>query len=70
MLRGINVGGHRKILMAELRELYETLGFEDVKSYIQSGNVVFSADKKMSAQELESSIKKAIFDTYTFDVPS
>src|SRR5437764_15217352 len=43
--RGINVGGHHKIRMDELKELYESLGFKDVLPYIQSGNVVFTSDE-------------------------
>ncbi len=46
LLRGINVGGRNKLPMKSLRELLEGLGFEDVQTYIQSGNVVFSAPKK------------------------
>ncbi|MEM5774548.1 MAG: DUF1697 domain-containing protein [Anaerolineaceae bacterium] len=45
LLRGINVGGSAKIAMADLRALYEDLGFHDVTTYVQSGNVVFSADE-------------------------
>jgi uncharacterized protein (DUF1697 family) len=45
MLRGINVGGHKKIRMDQLRASFEALGFERVKTYIQSGNVVFTAPK-------------------------
>jgi uncharacterized protein (DUF1697 family) len=41
MLRGINVGGHNQIRMAELKKLYEGLGFEAVVTYVNSGNVVF-----------------------------
>ncbi|MFT7628327.1 MAG: hypothetical protein ACI9OS_001986, partial [Ulvibacter sp.] len=41
LLRGINVGRYKKVLMADLRALFESLGFKDVKTYIQSGNVVF-----------------------------
>src|SRR6478735_11142754 len=41
LLRGINVGGHNLVSMARLRALYETLGCEDVTTYLQSGNVVF-----------------------------
>ena len=41
LLRGINVGGKNKIAMAELKSLFASLGFEDVVTYIQSGNVVF-----------------------------
>ena len=43
LLRGINVGGHRKIRMADLKVMYEGLGYRDVVTYIQSGNVVFTA---------------------------
>jgi len=41
LLRGVNVGGHHKVKMDELRALYESLGFEDVQTYINSGNVLF-----------------------------
>ena len=41
LLRGINVGGKSVISMTELRALFSSLGFEDVATYIQSGNVVF-----------------------------
>ena len=41
LLRGINVGGHHKVPMADLRALLEKLKFKDAKTYIQSGNVVF-----------------------------
>lgn len=43
LLRGINVGGHKKLPMAELRELFAKNGCSDVQTYIQSGNVVFRA---------------------------
>jgi uncharacterized protein (DUF1697 family) len=45
LLRGINVGGHYKIRMGDLKELYESLSFKDVLPYIQSGNVVFTSDE-------------------------
>src|SRR5258707_10171914 len=41
MLRAVNVGGRNMIKMETLRALYESLGFEDVQSYVQSGNLVF-----------------------------
>ena len=46
MLRGVNVGGHNKIKMDSLRELYESLGLRDAQTYVQSGNVVFRTDAK------------------------
>ncbi len=44
MLRGINVSGQKKIKMDELRKLYESLDFEQVRTYIQSGNVIFNTN--------------------------
>jgi uncharacterized protein (DUF1697 family) len=46
MLRGVNVGGSKKLKMSELCELYSSLGLEDVRTYIQSGNVVFSTSQR------------------------
>ena len=42
-IRGINVGGHRKVKMADLRDLFLELGFRDPRTLLQSGNVVFEA---------------------------
>ena len=44
LFRGINVGGHHKIKMDELKDVHASLGFKDVFPYIQSGNVVFTSD--------------------------
>ena len=46
MLRGVNVGGHNKIKMDALRDLYESLGLRDAQTYVQSGNVVFRTNAK------------------------
>jgi uncharacterized protein (DUF1697 family) len=46
MLRGVNVGGHNKIKMDQLRAVYQSLGFRDAQTYIQSGNVVCRADNR------------------------
>jgi uncharacterized protein (DUF1697 family) len=48
MFRGINIGGHKRIKMDDLRKSFEGLGFEQVKTYIQSGNIVFKAGKASS----------------------
>lgn len=68
ILRGINVGGARKILMADLKSLLEALGYTEVSTYIQSGNVFFKASET-AHQKLENAIEKAIKDQYGFDVP-
>ena len=69
LLRGINVAGQKKILMADLKVLYEDLGFENVKTYIQSGNVVFNF-KKTNKEDLENLIFDKIKDHYGFEVPN
>lgn len=43
MLRGINVAGHKPVKMETLRSCFESLGFKGIKTYVQSGNVVFGA---------------------------
>lgn len=49
MLRGVNVGGHHKIKMDALRALYQSLKFEDPRTYVQSGNVIFRTKEKNTA---------------------
>lgn len=68
LLRGINVGGHKKIPMADLRELLANLGLKNVQTYIQSGNVVFKSTEK-NAQKLEKVIYNAIRSHFGFEVP-
>jgi len=51
LLRGINVGGHKKILMTELRSLATKIGWGHVQTYIQSGNLVFTASGPVTALE-------------------
>lgn len=66
LLRGINVGGHKKILMADLKVLLESIELHDVQTYIQSGNVVF---KSKESTNLSSIIAEAIEAKYGFIVP-
>ena len=68
ILRGINVGGHKLIKMQALTKLYEDFGFKNVKTYIQSGNVVFQA-KQTDSTLLEEMISKKITEIFTFEVP-
>src|SRR6266516_8046438 len=61
LFRGINVGGHQKIRMDELKDLHVSLGLKDVVTYIQSGNVVFTSDNADPAQlpgQIEDSFAK------------
>lgn len=68
ILRGINVSGQKKILMSDLKALYEGLKFKDVITYIQSGNVIFKADNKLSDVDLAKKIEAAILKKYNFSV--
>ncbi len=54
LLRGVNVGGHNKIKMEELRELYESLGLRQAQTYLQSGKVVFRTDARGRVLRIES----------------
>ena len=49
LLRAINVGGHKKVAMSDLRALVEDLGFADVRSYLQTGNLVFRGSARTGA---------------------
>ncbi|MBS4033989.1 MAG: DUF1697 domain-containing protein [Ignavibacterium sp.] len=66
LLRGINVSGQKLIKMTDLKELFEALGFQNVQTYIQSGNVIFSSKEK-SLDKLESIISTAIRKKFGFD---
>lgn len=65
LLRGINVGGNKKIKMADLRALYRELGFEDVDSLLQSGNVVFKSTLQ-DIDQIAKQIEEAIENQYGF----
>jgi len=69
ILRGINVSGQKKILMADLKALYESLRFKDIATYIQSGNVVFKSNEKITDLHIAKKIEEAIFKNYNFQVP-
>jgi len=67
LLRGINVSGQKKIKMPDLKLLFEELRFDNVETYIQSGNVIFSSIEK-SSEKLEQKISSAIKKKFGFDV--
>jgi uncharacterized protein (DUF1697 family) len=67
MLRGVNVGSHKRIKMDALRRVYEALKFENVRTFIQSGNVIFrTKEKKLPA--LAKKIQAAIDGEFGFRV--
>ena len=67
MLRGINVNGHI-VKMEQLRACFTSLGFRNVKTYVQSGNVIFEANKN-SGSGLCEKIEKCILREFGFPVP-
>ena len=71
LLRGVNVGGVRKLPMAELRASLSALGLHDVRTYLQSGNVVFrarEADGLSAVDELPAAIRACIGSDFGHDV--
>jgi uncharacterized protein (DUF1697 family) len=68
-LRGINMTGHNIIQMADLKVLYQMLGFEDVETYIQSGNVIFRSSKNIEKSDISLMIEEAITLKYNYRVP-
>ncbi|MBS4216347.1 MULTISPECIES: DUF1697 domain-containing protein [Neobacillus] len=67
LLRGINVGGHNIIKMADLKSLLEELGLKKVKTYIQSGNVLFESNEK--PEKLTQLLEDEIAKKFGFPVP-
>ncbi len=65
LLRGINVGASRKLSMAELRAAAQRAGFDDIETYIQSGNLVLTAE---SAAVAEESIESLIAENFAMKV--
>ncbi|MCR4316830.1 MAG: DUF1697 domain-containing protein [Planctomycetes bacterium] len=66
LLRGINVSGQKLILMKDLKALYESLGFENAVTYIQSGNVYF--ETALGAKAAAKRIEDGIHDRFGFEV--
>ncbi|MGV3503133.1 MAG: DUF1697 domain-containing protein [Adhaeribacter sp.] len=68
LLRGINVSGHKPVPMQALKALFENLDFQQVRTYIQSGNVVFRAEKADPAA-LAARVEEKIAAQFGFHVP-
>lgn len=69
LLRGINVSGHNMIKMEALKLMLEQLGFSNVRTYVQSGNVFIDSEEE-SASKIGFMIKQEIFKTFGHDVPA
>lgn len=67
LLKGINVGGHKKVLMAELRELLSNTNFQNVQTYIQSGNLILESPEK-DVKKLKLHMQNAIKNHFGFEI--
>ncbi len=68
LLRGINLGAKRRVAMADLRDLMAGLGYDDVRTHLQSGNAVFRTGSR-SASSVARAVETAISDGLGMDVP-
>ena len=66
LLRGVNVGGNNMISMSSLKESFTNMGFKDVSTYINSGNIIFKS-KEADARKLERKIEKMLSSEYELD---
>jgi uncharacterized protein (DUF1697 family) len=67
LLRGINIGPKKRVAMPKLREVLKEAGYEDVQTYVQSGNVVLSTSK--TAQQTARAVEKLIKENFGLEVP-
>jgi uncharacterized protein (DUF1697 family) len=67
ILRGINVSGKNILPMAALREMLSSLQFENIQTYIQSGNIVLNSE--LSKEEVIGKVKRGIASKFGYDVP-
>ena len=70
LLRGINMTGHNSLKMADLTALFMELGYSDVTTYIQSGNVIFNGPDDIQVAEASIKIEKAINEKFGYDIPA
>ena len=67
LLRGINVGGNRKVEMKKLKTLFERLGFDNISTYLNSGNIIFESSEGQN--ELKNKIENALKNEFGFEIP-
>ena len=67
LLRGINISGKNKISMAELKELLENNNYENVKTFLNSGNVII--DSKSNKDKIREDVHKLILENFDLDIP-
>ncbi len=67
-LRGINVGGHHKVAMSELKKIFEQNDFKEVVTLLNTGNIIFTCEKK-SLGALEQDIRVMLEQYFSFPIP-
>ena len=68
LLRGINVGGNNKVVMSELREQIEAAGFGHVRTYINSGNLLFEAEAEAPREDVAQAVEDILARHYDFPI--
>ena len=68
LLRGVNISGKNKVSMAQLKQLFEDLDYKEVKTYLNSGNVIFSSDE-CDISKITSIIEEMIKKHFNLDIP-
>lgn len=68
LLRGINVGGHKRVEMKKLRALFESLGCINVSTYINSGNILFESGERQ--ENLHNKVAISLQREFGFDIPT
>lgn len=68
LLRGINVGGNNKVVMSELREQVAAGGFGHVRTYINSGNLIFEAEDDASHEDVAQRVEDLLASRYDFPI--
>ena len=68
LLRGINVGGNNKVVMSELREQIEAAGFGHVRTYINSGNLLFEAEADAPPEDVAQAVEDLLARRYDFSI--
>ena len=68
LLRGINVGGHKKILKKDLHKIFSKLGFLNIQTIAQTGNIICESEKETSTDEISALVQEAIQAKYGFEI--
>ena len=69
LLRGINISGKNKIVMSELKKEFDNLGYQEITTYLNSGNVIFETNSE-DKNAIKNNIQLMIKDKFNFDIPT